>query len=54
MEILFNPTFSRYEVFSPDAAVRNGERQPEYVSDSYDKCITYRRTVEGKHDNDDN
>ena len=49
MEILFNTEYSRWEVYSPDAVIRNGEKQPDFVSDSYDKCITYRMAVEGKH-----
>lgn len=48
MEILFNPEFERYEVYSPDAVIRNGERQPDFVSADYEKCITYKTIVEGK------
>lgn len=48
MEIVFNTDFSRWEVYSPDAVIRNGERQPDFVSTEYEKCITYRMAVEGE------
>lgn len=47
MEIVFNPDFPRWEVYGPDPVVRAGEPQPEFVSPDYEKCITYRRTMEG-------
>lgn len=46
--IVFNPEFERWEVYGDDPVIRNGEPQPEFVSVNYDKCITYRMTVEGK------
>lgn len=46
--IIFNPEFERWEYYGADPVVRNGEPQPEFVSINYDKCITYRMTVEGE------
>ena len=48
MKILYNPQFHRWEVYGEDPVIRNGEPQPEFVSDSYQKCITYKMAVEGK------
>lgn len=48
MEIVYNTEFSRWEVYSPNAVIRNGERQPDFVSADYEKCITYKTIVEGK------
>ena len=47
-QILFNPQLKRYEVYGPDPVIRAGEPQPEFVSDNYEKCITYRRSVSGE------
>ena len=46
--IVFNPEFERWEVYGDDPVIRAGEPQPEFVSTEYDKCITYRMTVEGE------
>lgn len=50
MQILLNTDYARWEVYGPDPVIRAGEPQPQYVSESYDKCITYRMAVEGQHD----
>lgn len=47
MKILYNPQMHRWEVYGPDPVIRAGEPQPEFVSDDYEKCITYRRAVNG-------
>lgn len=46
--IIFNPEFERWEYYGADPVIRNGEPQPEFVSSDYEKCITYRMTVEGE------
>lgn len=46
--IVFNPEFERWEYYGADPVVRGGDPQPEFVSVDYEKCITYRITVEGK------
>ena len=48
MEIKFNTDFPRWEVYGENPVIRNGEPQPEFVSDSWEKCITYKMAVEGK------
>ena len=48
MEIRFNTDFPRWEVYGEDPVIRNGEPQPEFVSESYEKCRIYKETVEGK------
>ena len=50
MEILLNTDYARWEVYGDDPVIRAGEPQPQFVNESYDKCITYRMAVEGKHD----
>lgn len=40
-EIKFNPEFDRYEVFSPKSVVRNGEKQPVFVSALLSDCAEY-------------
>jgi hypothetical protein len=47
MEIVYNTEFSRWEVYGPDPVIRAGEPQPQFVSADYERCITYRRAVEG-------
>jgi hypothetical protein len=46
--IVFNPEFERWEYYGADPVMRGGEPQPEFVSADYEKCITYRMTVEGE------
>lgn len=48
MEIKFNTEFSRWEVYGPNAVTRAGEKQPSFVSASYEKCEAYITRVEGK------
>lgn len=48
MKIVYNPEMNRWEVYGEDPVIRNGEPQPEYVSESYEKCVTYRMAV--RHD----
>ncbi len=47
MEIVYNTEFHRWEVYSKNVVIRNGEKQPDFVSDDYQKCITYRAVVTG-------
>lgn len=47
MEIVYNTEFSRWEVYGTDPVIRAGEPQPQFVSADYERCITYRRAVEG-------
>ncbi len=41
MEIVFNNEFMRWEVFSDKSVIRNGERQPVYVSSEKIYCEIY-------------
>lgn len=45
--IYYNTEFGRWEYYSENPVIRAGEPQPEYVSADYEKCLTYKMTVEG-------
>ena len=44
-EIKFNPELDRYEVFSPNSVIRNGEKQPVFVSTLFTACAEYAEKV---------
>lgn len=46
MTILYNTDFHRWEVYRESAVVRNGEKQPCFVSDSEERCAAYCKRVE--------
>lgn len=41
MELVYNHIFNRWEVFSEKSVIRNGEKQPVFVSESADKAFEY-------------
>lgn len=45
--VVFNTEFGRWEYYGHDSVIRNGEPQPEFVSEDYQKCVTYKMAVEG-------
>lgn len=44
--IFYNTEFRRWEYYGEAPTKRAGEPQPEFVSDSYEKCITYKTAIE--------
>jgi len=53
MDIKFNTEFQRWEVYSPDCAIRNKEPQPEFVTSSFEKaCIYVEAVKERKYGSD--
>lgn len=50
MEIKFNFKMRRWEVFSDNAVIRAGERQPSFVSVNRAECAEYVVKVEGYHE----
>ena len=48
MDIKFNPRYHRWEVYSPDCAIRNNEKQPDFVSESFEKCCIYAEAIKEK------
>ena len=48
MDIKYNTEFQRWEVYTPDSVIRNRERQPEFVSESFEKACIYAENVREK------
>lgn len=48
--VFFNTEFGRWEYYGKHPVIRAGEPQPEFVSEDYQKCVTYKKIVEGKND----
>lgn len=44
--IIFNAETNQWEYYSSDPFTRDGEPQPEFVSESFDKCLTYKVSTE--------
>lgn len=45
--VYYNTEFGRWEYYSENPVIRAGEPQPSFTSPDYQKCITYKMTVEG-------
>lgn len=41
MELVYNHIFNRWEVFSEKSVIRNGEKQPVFVSVDANKAYEY-------------
>lgn len=46
--VFYNTEYSRWEYYGENPVIRGGEPQPQFVSGSYEKCVAYAMTVEGR------
>lgn len=46
MELVYNHIFNRWEVFGEKSVIRNGEKQPVFVSETADKAYEYMARAE--------
>ena len=44
--IIFNAETNQWEYYSSDPFTHDGEPQPEFVSDDFSKCLTYKISIE--------